>query len=129
MSEEDTGDRQTLLEPLLPWLPQLLGGVVHHGLPTHTLLNVNVPRRRRVLGSRVAHLGVRDYDDRFEAQSDEHDRRDFWLGGGPAPTPNRPGSDIALLEEGYVTVTPLLLDRTHRDLVPVMRAWVEGDET
>lgn len=128
VSEEDPGDRQTLLAPLLPWLPRLLRGVVRRGLPARTLLNVNVPRRRTALGMRVAHLGVRDYDDRFEAQTDEHGRRYFWLGGGPAPTPNRRESDVTLLEAGYVTVTPILLDLTHRDLVPIVRAWVERDD-
>lgn len=128
VSEEDPGDHQTLLAPLLPWVPRLLRGVVRHGLPPRTLLNVNVPRRHEARAMRVAQLGVRDYDDRFETQTDEHGRRYFWLGGGPAPTPNRPGSDVALLDEGYVTVTPILLDLTHRDLVPVMRAWVERDE-
>jgi 5'-nucleotidase len=128
VSEEDPGDRQTLLGPLLPWVPRLLRGVVRHGLPPRTLLNVNVPRRRRTVGIRVTHLGVRDYDDRFEAQTDEHGRRYFWLGGGPAPTPNRRDSDVHLLEQGYVTVTPILLDLTHRDLLPVLRAWVEHGE-
>jgi 5'-nucleotidase len=127
VSEEDTGDRQTLLAPLLPWVPRLLRGVVRRGLPHRALLNVNVPRRRRALGMRVAHLGVRDYDDHFEAQTDEHGRRYFWLGGGPTPTPNRRESDVTLLEAGYVTVTPILLDLTHRDLVPVVRSWVERD--
>jgi 5'-nucleotidase len=127
VSEEDPGDHQTLLEPLLPWVPRLLRGLIRHGLPRRTLLNVNVPRRRRAVGMKVAHLGVRDYDDRFEAQTDEHGRRYFWLGGGPAPTPNRRESDVALVEQGMVTVTPILLDLTHRDLLPVLAAWVERE--
>lgn len=127
VSQEDPGDRQTLLGPLLPWLPRLLRGVLERGLPPRTLLNVNVPRRRPVRGMRVTHLGVRQYDDRFEAQTDEHGRRYFWLGGGPAPTPNRRDSDVELAGAGFVTVTPILLDLTHRDLLPVLRAWVERE--
>lgn len=127
VSQEDTGDRQTLLAPLLPWIPRLLRGLIRHGLPTRTLLNVNVPRRRDPVGVRVTHLGVREYDDRFEAQSDEHGRRYFWLGGGPTPTPNRRESDVMAVEEGLVSVTPILLDLTHHDLIPVLRSWVERD--
>lgn len=128
VSQEDPGDRQTLLAPLLPWIPRLLRGVVRHGLPERTMLNVNVPRRHEARGVRVTHLGVREYDDRFEAQTDEHGRRYFWLGGGPTPTPNRRDSDVTLVEQGYVSVTPILLDLTHRDLVPVLKAWVERDQ-
>ncbi len=125
VSEEDPGDRQTLLGPLLPWLPRLLRSVSEEGLPDSTLLNVNVPRRQPCLGVRVTQLGVRRYSDRFEQLTDEEGRRYFWLGGGPAPTPNRPGTDVFAVERGYVSVTPILLELTHRDYLPVLRSWVD----
>lgn len=127
VSEEDPGDHQTLLAPLVPWLPRLLAGVVERGLPAGTLLNVNVPRRQPCLGVRVTRLGVRRYSDRFEQLTDEEGRRYFWLGGGPAPTPNRPGTDVAAVEAGYVSVTPILLELTHRDYIPVLRSWVDAE--
>jgi 5'-nucleotidase len=127
VSQEDPGDGLTLLGPLLPWLPRLLMGVARRGLPPRTLLNVNVPRREPCRGMRVTRLGVRRYSDRLECLTDEDGRRYFWLGGGPAPTPNGPGTDVAAVEAGYVSVTPILLDLTHRDLIPVLRAWVERE--
>lgn len=127
VSEEDPGDRQTLLGPLLPWLPRLLLGVLERGLPAATLLNVNVPRRQPCLGVHVTRLGVRRYSDRFEQLTDEAGRRYFWLGGGPAVTPNRPGTDVSAIDRGYVSVTPIELSLTHQDYMPVLRSWVDQD--
>lgn len=122
ISEEDPGDRQTPIEPLLPWVPNLLQEVVRQGLPSRTLLNVNIPRRP-ARGLRITRLGIRQYNDRFETRRDDDGRPYFWLSGGPADYERQEGTDIAASMDGFVSVTPILLDLTHRDFIPILRSW------
>jgi 5'-nucleotidase len=125
VSAEDPGDRQTPREPVEAFLPDILRAVVAHGLPRRTLLNVNIPRRPP-RGLRVTRLGVRQYTDRFELRHDASGAPFFWLSGGPTDGPDGSGTDVTAAAEGYVTLTPLLLELTHHDFVPVLRSWEIG---
>jgi 5'-nucleotidase len=82
--------------------------------PSRFLVNVNVPPvpREEIRGIRVTRLGTRVYNDAIVKKIDPRGRDYYWIGGA-APT-WEPGSDtdFAAVEEGYVSLTPLLLDIT-----------------
>ncbi len=82
--------------------------------PSRFLVNVNVPPldRANIKGVRVTRLGTRVYNDAIVRKTDPRGRDYYWIGGA-APTwePN-PETDFAAVEEGYVSLTPLLLDLT-----------------
>ncbi|HEV8322381.1 MAG TPA: 5'/3'-nucleotidase SurE [Myxococcota bacterium] len=92
------------------------GGAGAPALPPRTLLNVNVPNTPP-LGVRAAPLGVRNYVLEVERRVDPRGRSYYWVGGSASRPADIPGSDCNLLAEGYVTVTPLRLDLTARDLL------------
>jgi 5'-nucleotidase len=96
--------------------------VLGEGLPPKTLLNVNVPADPP-RGIRVTRLGHRVYSGRIVEQTDPRGRTHYWIGGGEPAWELLEGSDMAAVNEGFVSVTPLHLDLTsHRALVE-MREW------
>lgn len=95
------------LEPLLTaeWAPR-------------TLVNINFPPipADQVRGIKPVSQGLRDYgrvglDKRIDPRGFPY----YWLAMGRLPIVPLPDTDLEAIEQGYVTVTPLHLDLTHRD--------------
>ncbi|MFW5876521.1 MAG: 5'/3'-nucleotidase SurE [Myxococcota bacterium] len=78
------------------------------------LLNVNFPSGEPQ-GVRATCLGRRHYAEGVDVREDPRGREYFWI-GGPGGARNEPveGSDTEAVEEGRVSVTPLLLRATDR---------------
>ena len=83
------------------------------------LLNVNVPAlpRGEIRGVKATRLGRRLYRDALVKRRDPRGRAYYWIGGEPPSGVPDEGTDIGALAQGYISVTPLLLDLTdHRRL-------------
>ena len=93
---------------------ELAGRLLENGPPERCYYNLNAPNlpRERVKGARWTRLGIRIYHDVLETRTDPRGERYFWIGGEAAGMREVPGSDMAALAEGYVSITPLRLDRT-----------------
>ncbi len=108
--------------------------VLMHGLPTDTLLNVNVPylpADQTMRGFRLTRQGMRVYHSRLDEGIDPRGKPYYWIAGdAPTGVPER-GTDIGALSEGYVSVTPLHLDLTaYRTLTDLNTwAWDENPES
>lgn len=92
------------------------------------LLNVNVPARRReeIRGFTVTRLGKRVYRDVVVAKVDPHGRPYYWIGGETPVWERGAGheaTDFAAIESGFVSVTPLRLDRTDYDGIARLESW------
>jgi 5'-nucleotidase len=99
--------------------------VLHHGLPPGTFLNVNVPgcRQDEITGLCITRLGRRVYRDILVQRQDPRGRPYYWIGGEP-PTGHRDeGTDIWAVANHYVSVTPIHLDMTAHELIPMLREW------
>lgn len=76
------------------------------------LLNVNfpaVPTR----GVRPTTLGRQLYAERVVARRDPGNREYFWIGGEVVHESVEDGTDVAALRDGFVSVTPLVLESTY----------------
>ena len=104
---------------------ELAREVLARGLPSKVYLNVNVPQlpRAEIKGVRVTTLGHRTYDDRIISCEDPRGRPYYWIGGKGFESKDIPGSDCNAVSEGYVSVTPLHADPTHRDGLAMLRGW------
>ncbi len=99
--------------------------ILTDGLPRLTLLNVNVPNvpPNELRGTRWVRQGRKSYHDRVERRSDPRGGTYYWLWGAFDPADIVDGTDLAAVRDGYVTITPLSIDRTNHD--ELGRRWRE----
>ncbi len=93
--------------------------------PADTLLNVNLPalEASQIKGVRLTRLGRRVFSDSITRMKDPWGREIFWVGGGSVEWSGADDSDFATVQEGYISVTPLHLDLTHRDQLDASADW------
>ena len=110
--------------------PALIRRLVDCGWPADVLLNINFPNvpPDGVRGTEATVMGRRDQSQIFiDARIDARQIPYYWLGftrrmGTPAD-----GTDLKAMERGYISVTPLHLDLTHRDALRDLRAALTKD--
>ena len=90
-----------------------------------SLFNVNIPPLERgpVRGVRVVPQNVSPYREHFDRRTNPRGRVYFWALPelhGPEPHPD---TDATMLEEGFVTVTPLQFDLTDQTRLAAMVDW------
>ena len=90
-----------------------------------TLLNVNVPRGRS-RGIRVARLGRRVYGAQVVERRDPRGGRYYWIGGGLPTWETGSDTDVAPVQAGYISVTPLHLDLTSYEGLSALKGWERG---
>ena len=99
--------------------------VKEKGLPEGVLLNVNIPAvpADKIKGVKVCRMGVSKFREVFEKRVDPRQNDYYWQGGEMVFHEGDADADIGLLEEGYVTVTPIHFDLTSRDFLENMKGW------
>lgn len=92
-------------------------------LPEGVLLNVNVPNVmiRDIKGFMLTSRGKRRYMDKFTCVKDPRGKDCYWL-AGDVEEDHAPGTDVAAVAEGYVSVTPIYLDMTNYSLLYDMKS-------
>jgi 5'-nucleotidase len=80
-------------------------------LPSGTLLNVNCPAGD-ASGVAVTRLGKRIYRDQLKLTDQQDDRRRYWIYGDDPGFHDEPGTDLAAVAGGLISVTPLHFDLT-----------------
>ncbi len=80
-----------------------------------TLLNINVPAGEPD-GVEITTLGKRIYRDELKrTTTDDEGRQIYWIYGVEPGFHDEPGTDLAAVAAGRVSVTPIHFDLTHRD--------------
>lgn len=102
---------------------QMIQLVLREGIEPTTLVNINVPALTadRIKGVRITRLGVRNYDNLFEERRDPRGNTYYWMGGGVVEEDQEPESDVAAVQEGYISITPIHLDLTDYRLIETYR--------
>jgi len=107
----------------------LLGrNILARGLAPDALLNVNVPNlpREAVTGVEVTRLGRRNYRDQLIERLDPYGNPYYWVGGPAVAGEAEPGTDIAAVRDGKISVTPIALDLTSHELLEELAGWDWG---
>ncbi len=104
---------------------RLVQQVEERGLDNSILLNVNVPSLPHddIAGVRITRLGKRVYQDRLIERIDPRGRKYYWMGGLEVTNHPEEGSDVAAIEAGFVSITPIHLDLTNHRLLETLRSW------
>jgi 5'-nucleotidase len=98
------------------WAERVLAPIIAGGMAPRTLVNVNFPAlpADSIKGIRVAQQGRHDYGRlRIVERKDPRGYDYFWF--GLAPMVETPGhsTDLEVVADGFVSVTPLHFDLTH----------------
>src|SRR5690606_11583571 len=116
----------TLIDRLVPTIREVLEHLTSmSSFPENTLFNVNFPplAAHEIRGMRLTRLGRRVYSQSLTRMSDPWGREIFWIGGGFASWTGEADADFRAVEEGYVSITPLHLDLTNRDVLAAAADW------
>lgn len=124
------GDLRTdplVIDDQVPLLTRLIAHLTTlESLPRDTLLNVNLPPSRSagIHGTRLTRLGRRVYSGSLTPMTDPWGRSIFWIGGGAANwDASETDSDFRAIRDGFISVTPLHLDLTNRQLLENREDW------
>ena len=93
---------------------------------TPTLLNVNVPDvpYEQLRGTEVTRLGRRHKAQPVVPGKNPRGETVYWVGPAGAAREAGPGTDFNALERGAVSVTPLQVDLTHGNQIPLVSGWL-----
>jgi 5'-nucleotidase len=83
----------------------------------NVLINVNVPdvAAAAVKGITVASLGRRKIGSLLEERRDPRGKPYYWITTQRDEDASREGTDLCVVSDGYIAITPLHLDLTHDD--------------
>lgn len=97
----------------------LAAKILETGIPTGTLLNVNVPpmARHEMKGWRITRQGKRHYSEKIVERVDPRGRKYYWIGGDDLGFTQEDGTDCMAVHEGFISVTPLQADMTNYRLL------------
>lgn len=104
---------------------RLVGLVAKKGLPSGTLLNVNVPpvKEKDVKGVIITRQGKSVWDDRFDVRRDPGNKEYYWLTGSLEQLDKGLDVDQFAVANKYISVTPIHYDLTDYRMVEAMRKW------
>jgi 5'-nucleotidase len=95
-----------------------------------TLLNVNVPDVpwSELNGTEVTRLGKRHKAEPVVSSVTPRGETVYWVGAAGSAQDAGPGTDFHAVAANRVSVTPLQMDLTHPQQIPVVRGWIGGLE-
>ncbi len=95
---------------------------VKEGLPTGTLLNVNIPKGA-IKGVRITKQGFKDARPIISEHIDPRGKLYYWIGEERTGFHAEGGTDFEAVDEGYVSVTPMRSDLTNHKAIELLQAW------
>jgi 5'-nucleotidase len=104
------------------FLPEVLGRLCRAAWPANVLINVNFPDvvASSVAGTTLTRQGRRKIGDHPLVEGrDPRGEAYYWVGAQRSEDRGRPGTDMAAVDRGRISITPLVMDLTH---APTLRA-------
>lgn len=105
--------------------PDLVRRLVQQGWPEDVLININFPDvpSAQVKGIEVCRQGRRDISElQIEQRIDAREQAYYWLGFRPRKGTPKRGTDLSVVENGGIAVTPLHLDLTEKRTLKTLKA-------
>jgi len=112
--------------PAAAFAQRLARQVLRRGLPPGVCLNVNFPAAPKGGAYKTAaptKLGRRIYGTDITRRADPRGIEYFWLAGRQVTGVDEPGTDVAAVERGKVSITPLKIDNTDHAALQALATW------
>ncbi|WP_213876848.1 5'/3'-nucleotidase SurE [Pseudomonas sp. dw_358] len=96
-------------------------------LPARTVLNINIPNLPldHIRGIALTRLGHRARSARPNYVVDPRGKPGYWIAAAGDAEDGGIGTDFHAVMQGYVSVTPLRLDRTFNEAFGALEGWLE----
>jgi 5'-nucleotidase len=97
------------------FVPKIITNLLTIKFQEHVFININIPDviTQSVKGIKISHQGQRQIDDNLIERTDPRGRKYYWIGVIEYFGSGEEGTDLAAIEDGYISVTPLSLNFTH----------------
>lgn len=102
---------------------KIASNILQHGIPTGTLLNVNIPSLplNEIKGAKVCRQAMAKWEEEFDERIDPNKRKYYWLTGKFINYDNGEDTDVWALQNGYVSVVPVMFDFTAHHAIPFLK--------
>lgn len=112
------------LEPLRPYVEQIVGKVLDQGLPRGICLNVNFPARQEFLGVKACRMTLGRWVNEIVKEHHPRGYDYYWMVGHlHNDEPQAEDSDQWALNHGYVAITPTTIDVTAYSFLDEVKSW------
>lgn len=103
----------------------LVTKTIEKGIPSGTLLNVNVPDvpEHEIKGIKITRQGLAKWSDKYESRVDPMGKEYFWLTGELIDDDVNEDNDQLAITKKYVSVTPVKIDWTDHETREAMNSW------
>ena len=103
----------------------ILSKLQQYGLKEAQVININVPDLpiEQIKGIKLTRLGSRHRAEAMLKQRDPRGKDIYWIGPPGKTQDAGEGTDFHAVANGYVSVTPLTIDLTHRSALANMQQW------
>lgn len=98
------------------WAPEIISKLLEQGWPSDVLINLNFPNvvSESVKGTVIVPQGMRHDNGEITKWTDPRGEEFYWIASSTrGERTDEPGTDLAMITEDYITLTPLHLDFTH----------------
>ena len=97
-------------------------------VPPRTVLNVKIPHLplEHIRGIQLTRLGHRARAAAPVKVVNPRGKEGYWIAVAGDAEDGGPGTDFHAVMQGYVSITPLQLDRTFQDGFDSLQPWLEG---
>lgn len=101
--------------------------LINEPIQSHQVLNINVPDLPfdEIKGIKITRLGKRHPANKILKAVDPRNREMFWIGPSGEINDDSEGTDFHAIKQGYVSITPLKIDLTAIDQIPVVHDWLD----
>ncbi len=97
-------------------------------LPKREFLNINIPPEKQTAEMKVTYAGYRHYANDSHLHRNPRGEEYHWLGLHPLDFSSREGvqglSDYAAIQEGYISITPIMLDLSAYKSMKTLQEWL-----
>ncbi|WP_270978055.1 5'/3'-nucleotidase SurE [Campylobacter helveticus] len=107
---------------------ELINKIFNQGFPLgkKEFLNVNFPSpKTKFQGIKICKAGKRVYNFKAHANTNPRGVEYYWLASANLDYEDEKDSDIALLKQGYATITPIMLDLTAYEKMKNLKKWLK----
>ena len=106
---------------------ELVQRLEREALPAEFVFNVNVPDRpyAELAGMEAVRLGFRHKSEPVVKSRDPNGRTIYWVGPAGESQDAGPGTDFETLDRGAVAITPLKIDLTRHEALPLVSRWLQ----